>query len=65
MGSSARIEATFGRDERLGLWLPVKMTERQEGRASRRLGTGVPVNGTATYGDFKRFETSSSIDFKE
>jgi VWFA-related protein len=58
MGSSARVEATFGRDKRLGLWLPVKMTERHEGR----LGTA--VTATATYGDFKRFETSTSATFK-
>jgi VWFA-related protein len=58
VGSTARVEATFGRDKRLGLWLPVKMTERHEGRSR---GT---VTASATYGDFKRFETSTSTEFK-
>lgn len=57
-GSSARIEATFGRDKRLGLWLPMKMTERY-GRGA------ATTTATATYGDFKRFETSTSTEFKK
>jgi hypothetical protein len=67
MGSTARVEATFGRDRRLGLWLPVNMTERYEGRLRKdgdRLATVVAATGTATYGDFKRFETSTSTEFK-
>jgi hypothetical protein len=68
MGSSASIEATFGIDKRLGLWLPVKMTERHESPGRRtRGGLGpmverpiVTTTGTATYGDFKRFETSTT-----
>jgi hypothetical protein len=62
MGSTASIEATFGRDKRLGLWLPVKMTERHGVRGG--LGRIVTATGTATYGDFKRFETSTSTEFK-
>jgi hypothetical protein len=50
IGSTARVEATFARDERLGLWLPVKMTERHEGRLWKnggRLATVVAATGTA------------------
>ncbi|HMF60589.1 MAG TPA: hypothetical protein VK595_09460, partial [Vicinamibacterales bacterium] len=67
IGSTARVEATFGRDKRLGLWLPVKMTERHEGRLRKdgdRLATVVAATGIATYGDFKRFETSTSTEFQ-
>jgi hypothetical protein len=66
IGSSARIEATFGRNERLGMWVPVTMTERCEGipRSSNRFANAASVTATATYGDFKRFQTSTSTTFK-
>jgi hypothetical protein len=60
VGSSARVEATFGRNDRLRMWLPVKMTERHEVRSR---GDAI-VTASATYGDFKRFETSTSTEFK-
>jgi VWFA-related protein len=68
-GSSSSVDVTFARDERLQLWLPVKMTERYEAGASIarsqviRIAPAV-VSATATYGEFKRFETSTSISVK-
>ena len=68
--TSAKIEVTFARDARLGLWLPMKMTEQHEGarlveqgRGRTSLQQGV-VTATATYDNFKRFETSTSISIK-
>ena len=67
--SSAKMDVTFARDTRLGLWLPAKMTERHEGTAVGRsrgrtaVQLGV-VTATATYDNFKRFETSTSISIK-
>ena len=76
--SSSSVDVAFARDERIRLWLPARMTERHEGtmRAqSTRTLSGRPgaslslvsavVTTTAAYGDFKRFETSSSISIKE
>jgi VWFA-related protein len=68
-GISSSVDVTFARDERLQLWLPAKMTERHEAKAiiARtpviRIAPAV-VTATATYGDFKRFETSTSISVK-
>ena len=65
--TSSAIDVTFARDARLNLWLPAKMTERHEAPAILARGPNrviVPdavVTATATYGDFKRFETSTSI----
>jgi hypothetical protein len=69
--NSSSIDVTYARDERLGLWLPATMKERHEtdivegGRsafgaapASARLTV---VVGTATYSDFKRFETTAIV----
>ena len=64
MGSSARVEATFGRNDRLRMWLPVKMTERYEARGPRASLIEATVTASATYGDFKRFETSTSTKFQ-
>jgi hypothetical protein len=68
--TSSAIDVTFARDPRLKLWLPAKMTERHEAPAvMARLSNWVTVTpavvtATATYGDFKRFETSTSISDK-
>ena len=72
--SGSNIDVTYARDERLGLWLPQTMKERHESEAiesgksaygataaSRR--TTVVV-ATATYADFKRFETSATFKIK-
>jgi VWFA-related protein len=76
-GSSAEIEVTFAKDQRLDLWLPVTMVERYVGKLSRegtagrsRVRAGMSVNvvtgesvvtATATYSDFKRFETGGAV----
>ena len=68
--TSATVDVTFARDPRLKLWLPAKMTERHEAPAVlARLPNWVTVTpavvtATATYGDFRRFETSASISDK-
>lgn len=62
--SSAEVEVTYHRDQRLGMWLPAKMTEFYEGAVSAGLApTAVLGRATnvATYSDFKRFETSAKI----
>lgn len=62
--SLADIDVTYERDQRLGLWVPSKMTEIYEGPmvlsagASPRLGR---TTTEATYSDFKRFQTSTKI----
>jgi VWFA-related protein len=68
-GSS--IDVMYAHDERLGLWLPATMKERHETdvvEAGRSAFGSIPssarmtvVVGTATYDDFKRFETSATI----
>ena len=68
--TSSTVDVTFARDARLNLWLPAQMTERHEAPAILARGPNrviVPdavVTATATYGDFKRFETSTSISDK-
>jgi hypothetical protein len=55
------------RNKRLGLWLPVKMTEcheRQVRGARGGLGRMATATSVATDGDFKRFETSTSTKFQ-
>jgi hypothetical protein len=68
--TSSTVDVTFARHARLRLWLPSKMTERHEAPAVLArvpnwvtVAPGV-VTATATYGDFKRFETSASISNK-
>jgi len=69
--NSSMVDVTYARDERLGVWLPHTMKDRHEtdvvegGRSafgsaptSARLTV---VEGTATYSDFKRFETTVKI----
>jgi hypothetical protein len=68
VGSTATVDVAFARDERLGLWLPAQMTERHGWIAPAPRGGVMPtqsvVTATATYGDFKRSETSTSISIK-
>ena len=68
--TSSTVDVTFARDARLRLWLPSRMTERHEAPAVLArvpnwvtVAAGV-VTATATYGDFKRFETSAAISNK-
>jgi len=67
--SGSTINVRFAKNPRLGLWLPAKMTERHEivvrsVQGARTSATPVVVNATAIYSDFKRFETSSTIEAK-
>jgi hypothetical protein len=66
--SGVRVEVTFARDPRLRLWLPSRMTEQNRGVVqafgATRLNASiveVTMKATATYRDFKRFETDTSI----
>ena len=65
--SSATIDVRYQRDRRLGLWLPARMEERYEGRVRSRRSVKLQMGlatATATYSDFKRFETSATISVK-
>ena len=72
--NSSNIDVTYARDERMGLWLPATMKERDEidvveaGRtaygATDPTARMTVVLGTATYSDFKRFETSATVKIK-
>ena len=67
--SGSTINVRFAKNARLGLWLPEKMTERHEitirsTQGGRNTASPDVVNATALYSDFKRFETSSSIEAK-
>ena len=53
-GLRARITTAYAPDERLGLWVPVEMKEAYE-MESRTL------TGTATYTNFRRFETEVKV----
>lgn len=53
-GRASRIVTTYAPDERLQLWVPVEMTEVYE-MESRTL------TGTATYTNFRRFETEVKL----
>jgi VWFA-related protein len=61
--STADIEVTYRRDERLGMWLPARMTEEYQGAIPRLnnppvLGT---ARSTAVYSDYRRFETGTKV----
>jgi VWFA-related protein len=63
LDSTADIEVTYRRDERLGMWLPVRMTEEYQGAIPRLnnppiLGT---ARSTAEYSDYRRFETGAKV----
>jgi hypothetical protein len=61
--TSADIETTYSRHEKLGVWLPSKMTEHYVGPI--KIGTRTPVTGTAnttaSYSDYKQFGTGARI----
>lgn len=69
-GTTPTVEVTFARDTRLTLWLPAAMTERYEGlmrgpgTAARHVARPVLVTAAASYGEFKRFETSATFSIK-
>jgi hypothetical protein len=53
-GLRARISTAYAPDERLGLWVPVEMKELYEVEART-------LTGTATYTNFRRFETDVKL----
>ncbi|MEP6592168.1 MAG: VWA domain-containing protein [Acidobacteriota bacterium] len=57
--SVSTMEVTYANDQKLGVWLPARMTERHEGGWQRQ--RQIDITGTATYGSFKRFETAATI----
>lgn len=61
--STADIDVTYRRDAKLGMWLPVRMSEEYQGVIPRI--NNQPILGharsTATYSDYKRFGTSAAI----
>jgi hypothetical protein len=61
--STADIEVTYRRDEKIGMWLPASMAEEYQGAIPRI--TGAPIVGiahsNATYSDYKQFGTSSTL----
>jgi VWFA-related protein len=56
-GSRAAVEVFYHRDEKMGMLLPSRMTERYDLGAQR-------ITAEATYSDFKRFETSGAVKKK-
>ncbi len=57
------LEVAYHRDDELGMWLPARMSEEYEGVLPQLDGPPVRgiARGTATYSDFKRFETSATV----
>jgi hypothetical protein len=53
-GLAARITTAYAPDERLRLWVPVEMQESYETASNA-------IAGTATYTNFRRFETDARI----
>ena len=78
LSSSSTIDVGYTRDDHLQVWLPATMSDRHETErevqrsagGGRRVSSTVTVQqqivvaGTATYSDFKRFETSATIRIK-
>ena len=71
-GSHSTIDVTYARDSRLALWLPATMNEEYTGtlhvvslgRSNRTSSTTTDqamITATASYSDFKRFETGAIV----
>jgi hypothetical protein len=54
-GSHAEIDVTYRKDAGVGMWVPARMAEKYSG------GMAGTATTTATYKDFKRFQTSAKI----
>jgi VWFA-related protein len=54
-GSRAVVDVSYRKDPALGMWVPSRMTERYSA------GSGDTATTVATYGAFKRFQTSVKI----
>ena len=61
--STADIEVTYKRDEKLGMWLPTQMTEEYQGQIpwTGRQPITALARSKATYSDYKQFGTSSTV----
>lgn len=64
--SRCSIDVAYRRDPRLGLWLPERMSEQyaakvQDNPLGGRTATTAIVTATATYSNFKRFETGATM----
>jgi len=62
--SSAEVDVRYRRDTRLGLWLPAEMSEVYEATVRNPRTTFLEharAAATATYSQFRRFETSARI----
>ena len=61
--STADIEVTYRRDEKIGMWLPARMAEEYQGAIPQI--NNAPILGVAhsnaTYSDYRRFGTSSTV----
>jgi hypothetical protein len=61
----ARLEMTYGRDGRLDVWAPRTMTERytllRDGGRDSDLQEEERISSTASYSNFRRFETSGRL----
>jgi len=64
--STADIEVTYRRDEKLGMWLPSQMTEEYQGQIpwTNRQPITALARSKATYSDFKQFGTSATFGVK-
>ena len=63
LSSTADIEVTYRRDEKIGMWLPVQMTEEYQGAIPQinRAAIQALARSKATYSDYKQFGTSSTV----
>jgi hypothetical protein len=61
--STAEIEVTYRRDEKIGMWLPAQMTEEYQGQIPmiNRPAIAALARSKATYSDYKQFGTSSTV----
>ena len=61
--STADIEVTYKRDDKLGMWLPAQMTEEYQGQIPMINRPAIPAlaRSKATYSDYKQFGTSSTV----
>jgi hypothetical protein len=64
--STADIEVTYKKDEKVGMWLPAQMTEEYQGQipwTGRQPITAI-ARSRATYSDYKQFGTSATFGIK-
>ena len=61
--STAEIDVTYRRDEKLAMWLPAQMTEEYQGQIPMINRPAIPAlaRSRAVYSDYKQFGTSSTV----